>query len=423
MKPKMDTKLVANCAADFPSLSRVVHGRNLIYLDGPGGSQVPVKVIDAISNYYRTSNANTHGFFVTTKETDAVIEEARNKTAIFLGAENLNTISFGQNMTTLNFSLSKALARYLPAGSEIIITQLDHEANRGPWLRMQDQGFKIQEVALKENGTLDYQDFQSKISSRTSLVAVGYASNALGTVNDLLKIRAWTKKVGALMLVDAVHYVPHFSVDVQQLDCDFLLCSAYKFYGPHVGILYSRPGLLDKLDTDRLTTQEQKAPYLMETGTLNHAALAGVSAAIDYLRDFGDGSELRSRLVHAMQQIYIHEFALCLALYQGLNSIAGLKIIGPPLDPLGHTPTLSFTIGGYSPEQVCRHLAQKSICAWDGHFYAQRAIEKLGLLEQGGVTRLGISMYTSEDDIEHTVESIRELAGKGEKKENLRMKR
>ena len=370
---------------------------------------MPQVVIEAISNYYRNSNANSHGAFITAIETDRVIKHARERMASFLGAAGPETISFGQNMTTLNFSLSKALARFIQLGSEILITQLDHEANRGPWLNLKEYGFVIKEVNLLPDGTLDYDDFQSKLTERTALVAVGYASNALGTVNDLSKISAWVRPTNSLLLVDAVHYAPHFSVDVAALDCDFLMCSAYKFYGPHVGILYTRPGLLDKLSTDRLITQESQAPFRIETGTLNHASLAGVAATIDYLASFGAGPDLRSQLVEAMNTIRNQEYRLYKLMYDGLATIPGLTVIGPPPDPNWHTPTISFTLDGFSPIEVCEFLASKSICAWDGHFYAKRAIEVLGLMEQGGVTRLGISMYTSREEMEYTVECVRQL--------------
>jgi selenocysteine lyase/cysteine desulfurase len=212
------------------------------------------------------------------------------------------------------------------------------------------------------------------------------------------------------MLVDAVHYAPHFGIDVSKLDCDFLLCSAYKFYGPHVGILYSKPGLLDQLTTDRLATQEAEAPYKIETGTLNHAALAGVSAVVEYLASFGRGSSLRQQILDTMRQIRMHEFELYQKMVAGLSEIGGLKIIGPPPDREWHTPTIAFTLEGYNPLEVCEFLSTKAICAWDGHFYAQRAIEKLGLMEQGGVTRLGINMYTSLEEAEYTIDCVKLLA-------------
>ena len=258
---------------NFPSLKRRTQGKPLTYFDGPAGSQVPRQVIKAIEYYYLASNANTGGAFLTSRETDALLQDTRSVVATFLGSSGGNTISFAANMTTLNYSLSKAIGRSMHKGDEIVVTQLDHEANRGPWLALREQSIIVNEVLLKPDGTLDYDDFRRKITKRTRLVAVGIASNALGTVNDIAALRDRVREAGAWLLLDAVHYAPHFLVDVGALDADFLLCSAYKFYGPHVGILYAREGMLDKLETDRLRTQYQSAPYRIETGTLNHAAI------------------------------------------------------------------------------------------------------------------------------------------------------
>ena len=293
--------------ADFPSLKRTHKGLPLVYLDGPAGTQVPQQVIDAISAYYTTCNANTHGQFPTAIESDRLLEQARRTVATFLGAPDSTTISFGANMTTLNYSLSHAIGRLLRTGDEIVITELDHEGNRGPWLGLRDQGIVVREVAVLKNATLDYDDFDKKVNERTKLVAVGLASNAFGTVNDIARMRGIANRYGALLLADAVHYAPHFPIDVIALDVDYLLCSAYKFYGPHVGILYAKKGLLDRLETDRLRTQNQRAPYRIETGTLNHAAIAGVGAAIEYIATLGDGDDLRSKIVDGMRSIGAHE--------------------------------------------------------------------------------------------------------------------
>ena len=295
-------------------------------------------------------------------------------------------------------------------GDEVLITQLDHEGNRGPWLMLREFGIKVREVLLKMDGTLDYEDFASKINDNTRLVAMGIASNALGTVNDVKRIRELTYRYNSWLLLDAVAYAPHFSIDVQAMGCDFLLCSAYKFYGPHVGILYSRPGLLDRLFTDRLITTEQRSPYCIETGTLNHAALAGVSAAVDFLSELGEGNSLREKLVSAYQNISKHEFNLAVHLYNGLTGIPGIKIIGQDFASAHRTPTVSFTLEGKTAAQVCAQLGKKNICAWDGHFYALRAIQVLGLLEKGGVTRLGISFYNTGEEIDMTLAEITSLA-------------
>lgn len=393
----------------FPSLRRLHQGKPLIFMDGPGGTQVPDQVIQAISQYYQTSNSNSHGVFITTMETDKVIDEVRIKTAALLGAEHPGTISLGQNMTTLNFALARGIGKILQPGDEILITQLDHEGNRGPWLSLRERGILIKEVMLNSDGTLNYQDMEQKINDRTRLVAVGMASNALGTVNDLKKARELSYRYGALLVLDGVHYAPHFSIDVQEIGCDFLLCSAYKFYGPHVGLLYSRPGALDRIPTDRLRTAGQSAPEKIETGTLNHAALAGVSAAIDFIAAQGTGASLREKILDAYQIIGEHEHALAKKLYAGLSVSKNLTIIGQSFDSKHRAPTISFLHHRLTAEQVCRKLAEKNICAWDGHFYAQRAIEILGLLEKGGVTRLGIAAYTTSQEIDQVIEAVQSL--------------
>lgn len=394
----------------FPSLRRQHNGKPLIYLDGPAGTQVPTQVIDAISHYYKTSNANTHGQFVTTHETDVMMDSVREKLAAFLGAEGPQTISLGQNMTTLNFSLSRAIERVLNPGDEILITQLDHESNRGPWLALRNRGIVVREVKLLPDGTLDYEDFKNKITERTRLVAMGYAANIFGTVNDVALVRRLTYEAGAWLLLDAVHFAPHLSLDVQAIGCDFLLCSAYKFYGPHVGILYAREGLLDRLPTDRLRTSLQHAPYSIETGTLNHAAMAGVGAAVDFIATFGQGKTLREKLVSAMQAIRKRERERFIRLFEGLKTIPGLTVYGPPADVPLRAPTVSFTIKNKTAEQVCRELASENMLAWDGHFYALRATEVLGLLEKGGVTRMGISLYTTEQEIDNVLEALKKMS-------------
>ncbi|HAL57498.1 MAG TPA: cysteine desulfurase-like protein [Bacteroidetes bacterium] len=395
---------------DFPSLRRTLNGQPLAYLDGPAGTQIPQSVIEAMVGYYTTCNANTHGCFVTTKESDELLEQTRLTVATYLGAESNRTISFGANMTTLAFALSKAIGRTLKEGDEILITQLDHEANRGPWLTLRERGAIVNEVIIKKDGTLDDNDFRTKITSRTRLVALGMASNALGTVNNVALARELTSKVGALLMLDAVHYAPHFPIDVEALKPDFLLCSAYKFYGPHVGILYSRDGLLDQLETDRLRTQESLAPYRIETGTLNHAAIVGVKAAVEYIASFGTGSDLRSKIVSAMQLIAQYEHSVAEVLYEGLQRIEGVTIYGPSIDVPRRAPTISFTLKSKNPVEVCTRLGERGICTWDGHFYAIRPMEVLGLLERGGVTRVGISLYNTVEEIERLLEEVTSIA-------------
>ncbi|MBP1655347.1 MAG: cysteine desulfurase family protein [Bacteroidetes bacterium] len=377
---------------DFPALSRTIGTTPLVYLDGPAGTQVPRSVIDAIVRYYETSNANTHGQFLTTRETDALISEARSTVAAFLGAGSPSLVSFGANMTTLAFSLSRALVRSFRPGDEVLITQLDHEANRGPWLAMREHGIIVREIPVKADA------------------AMGWASNAFGTVNDVALARRLTYRVGALLLVDAVHYAPHFPIDVSAAGVDFLLCSAYKFYGPHVGILTCRDNLLDSLVADRLRTQDAVAPHRIETGTQNHAAIAGVTAAIEYIASLGQGETLRARIVSAMGMVGRHERALGQRLHAGLSAIAAVTVQGPPFTKTRRAPTVSFTVDGKRPEDVCAALGEKGICAWDGHFYAIRPVEILGLLERGGVTRVGVSLYTTDEDIDRLLHAVRAIA-------------
>ena len=394
----------------FPSLNRVnSSNQQIIYLDGPGGTQVPIQVIEAISQYYLRSNANTHGEFITSQETDLVMDDLRFKVSVMLGAESPNTISIGQNMTTLNYSLARALSRKFKEDDEVIVTELDHEANRGPWMILKEVGVKIIEVNLMQNGTLDYSDFKSKINDKTVMVCMGMSSNALGTLNSFNKVKEYLKDRKCLFLLDAVHYAPHFSIDVKDLNCDFMLCSAYKFYGPHISFLYSKPGVLQELNPDRLVVQDQEAPYIIETGTLNHAACSGVSAAIDFISSLGQGSTYREKLESAYLQISDHEFSLAKHLYESLEGFDKTTVIGPDFSTRERTPTVSFVHSEYSPKEVCALLAKQNICAWDGHFYALKAIQQLGLESRGGVTRLGISLYNTRKEIDRVIEAIKSI--------------
>lgn len=402
----MNRRSFASCHSDFPSLER-----DLVYFDGPGGSQVPRPVIEAVSRYYETSNANTHGAFATSAETDRVLAEARRATADFLGAAGPETISFGANMTTLAFALARGLGRKIQRGDEIVLTQLDHEGNRGPWKTLEEWGAVLREVPMEPDGRLRMSALESLIGPKTRLLAIGWASNALGTVNDVFRAREISRRAGALMTIDAVHYAPHFPIDVASLDPDFLFCSAYKFYGPHVGILYARPGLLDTIPTDRLITQEQSPPHSIETGTLNHAAIAGVTAAIEYLASFGSGTDRRTRLISAMEALAEHERSLAERYAREVASIPGVTVWGPPFGEERRAPTVSITFEGKSAREVTEELASRGIAAWDGDFYARRAVEVLGLSGRGGLVRAGMAMYTRERDVDRLVEAVREVAG------------
>ena len=393
----------------FPSLSlRDKNNNQIIYLDGPGGTQVPNSVIDGISEYYKKHNANTHGEFGTSIETDKIMSTLRDKVSILLNAEDKNCISIGQNMTTLNFQLARGLSKMFKEGDEVIITALDHEANRGPWKIFEEKGIKLIEINLLLNGELDYNDFENKINSKTVMIAMGMSSNALGTINDFEKIRKLTLNKKILLLLDAVHYAPHFTIDVKSLKCDFLLCSAYKFYGPHVGLLYTKPDFLNKIDTDRLIVQEQEAPYKIETGTLNHAACNGVIKAIDFISSFGDGNSLREKIESSYLKISKHENKLASKLYSSLNQLKNIEVIGTDFSKR-RAPTVSFVHKNKSPNEICKILASENICAWDGHFYALKAIQDLDLEKIGGVTRLGVSLYNTEEEIDRTIEIISKI--------------
>lgn len=395
---------------DFPAL---VKNPGLAFLDGPGGSQVPRAVVDAIADVYACCNVNTHGNFEPSREVDRRMEAARNAVATFLGAEGGSCISFGQSMTTLSFNLSAAIGRTLQKGDEVLITQLDHEGNRGPWLQLKERrGVVVQEVRLQESGELDSADMAAKITPRTKLMAIGASANSLGTVNDLALARRLTRQVGALLVVDAVHYAPHFPIDVQALGADFLLCSGYKFYGPHVGVLYSRPGALDRLPTDRLSVQDPAAPYRIETGTLNHAAIHGLHAAVEYIAGWGGGASLRERILDAMKHIAAYEHDLAKTYHDAVRQIPGVRVWGPDFaNGRDRAPTVSITLSRASAAEAATALGSQGICVWDGDFYASRPVEVLGLAERGGLLRTGISMYNTRDEINRLLSGLERLAG------------
>jgi cysteine desulfurase family protein (TIGR01976 family) len=393
---------------DFPALTK---NPDLAFLDGPGGSQVPRAVIDAIADVYASCNVNTHGNFAPSREVDRRMEAARSTVATFLGAEGGSCISFGQSMTTLSFNLSVAIGRTLEKGDEVVITQLDHEGNRGPWLGLEERGVVVREVRLLESGELDPADMAAKITPRTKLFAIGASANSLGTVNDVALARRLTRQVGALLVVDAVHYAPHFPVDVQALGADFLVCSAYKFYGPHVGVLYSRPGALDRLPTDRLSVQDPAAPYRIETGTLNHAAIDGVRAAVEYIASWGTGATLRERIVDAMTHISAYEHELAKYYHDAVRRIPGVRVWGPDFAVgRARAPTVSITLDKVTAAAAATAMGNQGVCVWDGDFYAARAVQVLGLAGRGGLLRTGISMYSTRDELNRLLTGLERLA-------------
>lgn len=393
---------------DFPALGARVDGHPVAYLDGPGGTQVPAAVIEAVSRCYRERNANFDGAFATSQAVSEGVRAAREAVADFLGAPGGHTISFGANMTTLNFALAHALARSCEPGDEIVVTALDHEANRGPWLRTTERGLVVHEARITPAGELDIDHLAAQVGPRTRVIAVTLASNALGSVPDVSAVRALAREADARLVVDAVHYAAHFPVDVAALDADFLLCSAYKFYGPHVGILYARPGLLDALDPDRLRTAKGDAPWRIETGTLNHAAIEGVRAAIDYLAGFGAGADRRARVLDAMTAIATWEHDLARRLYAGLAEVPGVTLHGPGFDTRPRAPTVSVTFDGVTPEAAARTLGAQGLQLWHGHFYAARVMESLGV---EGMLRTGLSMYNTAGEIDRLLDTIAAIAG------------
>jgi cysteine desulfurase family protein (TIGR01976 family) len=314
-------------------------------------------------------------------------------------------------MTTLCFNLSTAIGRTLEKGDEVLVTQLDHEGNRGPWLNLRERGVVVREVRLMESGELDPSDMAAQITPRTKLFAIGASSNSLGTVNDIALARRLTREVGALLVVDAVHYAPHFPVDVRALGVDFLLCSGYKFYGPHVGVLYSRPGALDGLPTDRLSVQDPAAPYRIETGTLNHAAIDGVRAAVEYIASWGVGVSLRERLVDAMTHIGAYEHELAKEYHDAVRRIPGIRVWGPDFaSGRMRAPTVSITMDRTTAGEAANALADSGLCVWDGDFYASRPVEVLGLTARGGLLRTGVSMYNTRDELRRLLDGLERLA-------------
>ena len=408
---EFDEETCYQCRGDFPSLSRTIGAHPVAFLDGPGGTQVPKAVIDAIVDCYHNRNVNTHGNFQPSAELDTRMLEARCAVADLLGAQGPERISFGQNMTTLAFSLSRAIGRGIRPGDEVLITQLDHEANRGPWQTLQERGAVVREVPLLPTGELDYAQMSNLINEKTRLLALGCSSNAIGTVNDLALARKLTREAGALLILDAVHYAPHFPVDVQQLDPDFLLCSAYKFYGPHVGVLYSRPGALERLTTDKLIVQDDVAPYRIETGTLNNPAIEGVGAAVDYLARFGRGATRKETVHDAVAAISSYEHGLASYLWSALEEIPGVHLWGVKFSSAVRAPTVSFTVDAVDPAFIAKSLDKVGICVWDGNFYAPRPVDILNV-PGGALLRVGFSMYNTKDEAERVVHCVAGLAQK-----------
>jgi cysteine desulfurase family protein (TIGR01976 family) len=409
--------------AEFPALAREQDGRPLVFLDGPGGTQVPQRVIDAVVGYYRDTNANSGGAFATSELNDAMAAEAHAAVADFLGAGSPDEVKFGANMTTLTMHIGRSIGATLKPGDEVVVTTLDHQANVSPWRAMAaDRGVTVRTVDIHpDDVTLDLEDLESKLGPRTKLVAVGYASNAVGSINPVREIVARAHEVGALTFVDAVAYAPHGPIDVRDLDTDFLACSAYKWFGPHLGVLYGKAELLDRLPAYKVRPAHDR----YETGTANYEGIAGTLAATDYLRDVGreygdvagapgarDGSERRRELVAAMVAIADYERELVTRLIDGLGSIAGISIHGitDRTRFVARVPTVAVSIAGVHPRAAAEGLGREGIYSWDGDFYATGLIERLGKADSGGVLRLGLVHYNTVGEVDRTLEALTRIA-------------
>lgn len=393
----------------FPALERAHNENSVADFDGPGGTQVPRQVVEAMSDYLYYHNANTHWAYPTSEETDAALENARDACADFLNASP-REIAFGANMTTLTFHLSRALGAQYGRGDEIVVTELDHHANVAPWHRLGvERGLSVKTVRMvPETGQLDWDSFEQAITKKTRLVAIGAASNALGTINDVGRAIEMARSVGALVFVDAVHYVPHALIDVQKLDCDFLGMSAYKFYGPHVGVLFGKLALLESIDFPKLMPAPDSPPENVETGTQNHEGIVGAGAAIDFLASLADGEARQSRLVAAYDQMHRRSSSLTKQLWDGLGLIRGVNLFGPPPE-MPRTPTIGFTVDEVASTDVARQLATRGLFLSHGDFYAATIPERLGLGEEG-LVRAGCACYTTSEEIDRLIEGVKAIA-------------
>jgi cysteine desulfurase family protein (TIGR01976 family) len=428
--------------SQFPSLAQTVNGHPAAFLDGPGGTQVPQRVIDAISDYLRRDNANTGGAYATSRRTDAMIAETRSAMADFLhcGADE---VAFGPNMTTLTFAISRAIGRELKPGDEIVVTRLDHDANVSPWLAMAEDlqregsGITVRWAEIHdEDCTLDMADLASKINSKTKLVAVGYASNAVGTINPVKEIVKLAHAAGALAYIDAVHYGPHGLIDVAALDCDFLVCSTYKFFGPHMGVLFGKREHLKRLRPYKVRPNTNAIPNCWEWGTLNHECIAGIAACVEYIADLGRGlskmrvphpsrsskggnddagtsgvNERRAAIEAAYAAIHEHESGLLQRIMAGLNKIPGLKIYGitDPARFHERCATLAIRIPGHTPLELSTKLGERGFFTWDGNYYALNLTEHLDVEKSGGFLRIGLVHYNTVEEVDRLLAALREI--------------
>ncbi len=415
----MATLDIAWVRSQFPALAVQVNGRPAVYFDGPGGTQVPQRVIDAMRDYLMNSNANTHGAFLTSSRSDEVIADAHTALADLLGCD-ADEVIFGPNMTTLTFSLSRALGREFGPGDELVVTHLDHDGNVAPWWALEERGCRVRFVDINPSDcTLDMADLERQITPRTRLVAVGYASNAVGTINNVQEITRLAHAVGALVYVDAVHYAPHGPIDVRRLACDFLVCSPYKFFGPHSGALYGKREHLARLRPYKVRPATEENPFRWETGTQNHEGQAGILAAVDYLAELGrraspSASSRRAALLAAYDVIRPYERSLVERLIKGLLAIPGLTFYGIKEAARGaeRVPTVAIRISGHTPRELASYLGARGIFTWDGNYYALNLSERLGVEPTGGMLRIGLVHYNTSEEVDRALEAINELGSR-----------
>jgi cysteine desulfurase family protein (TIGR01976 family) len=404
----------------FPSLAQTVNGHPAAFLDGPGGTQVPQRVVDAISDYLGRDNANTGGAYSTSRHTDAMLADARTAMADFLNCA-ADEIVFGPNMTTLTYAMSRAIGRDLGPGDEILVTRLDHDANVSPWLALEEKGVIIRWAEIhKEDCTLDVEDLAAKLSSKTRLVAVGYASNAVGTINPVKEIVRLAHSTGALAYVDAVHYSPHGLIDVAALDCDFLVCSTYKFFGPHMGVLFGKREHLARLRPYKVRPLADAAPNRWEWGTLNHECIAGITACVEYVADLGrrvhpEARTRRTAIVAAFEAICRYERHLMERLIDGLGKIPKLTIYGIT-DPTcfdWRCPTIALRVIDQTKDTTPLALATKlgdlGFFTWDGNYYALNLTERLNVETSGGFLRIGLVHYNTIEEVDRLLLALREI--------------
>jgi cysteine desulfurase family protein (TIGR01976 family) len=400
----------------FPSLKLEVNGRPAAFLDGPAGTQVSKEVMDAVQNYFLTANANTYGAFASSRRNDAMVASARGAMADFFNCDS-NEVVFGQNMTTITFALARVIGREMKPGDEIVVTTLDHDANVAPWRALEEKGVVIRQVDIRESDcTLDLDDLKRKITAKTKLVAVGYASNMVGTINPVAVITKMARAAGALMFIDAVHFAPHGLIDVKALDCDFLACSPYKFFGPHMGTLYGKREHLERFKPYKVRPATDVPPECWETGTQVQELIAGIAAAVDYIAELGrhcdsTAKSRREALHAAYRATHQYETGLLTRLIAGLQAIPGMRIFGitdaKRFDE--RCSTLSFRLGDHNPTKIAAFLGDRGIFTWDGNFYALNLSERLGVQQHGGVLRVGLVHYNTAEEVDRLLAALHEF--------------